>query len=390
MLTDRRPPPRAAPWTQSRWADIRIAAVVGLVQIVGTSVAASHQTPVRSFDVWAALLLAIGPVALVARRRAPGTVLAIAFVSTFVYDALGYGHGPIFISLIVAFFTAVMYGRRAVAWSILGLGWISFGFLDHIIGNQPRTSLGGLVALAAYLLVLGTASEIVRSRRDRSLEAWRASEEEARRRASEERVRIARELHDVLAHNISLISVQAGVALHLMDDQPEQARTALTAIKQASREALGELRSVLDVLRQADDDALPRSPTPGLDGLDQLVARAGAAGLPVETVVQGNRRSLPAGVDLASYRIVQEALTNVVRHAGAATATVRVAYGDDAVTIEVADDGRGAPANSKAVGGNGIAGMRERAAALGGTFDAGSRPDGGFRVRARLPIEGDR
>ena len=199
-------------------------------------------------------------------------------------------------------------------------------------------------------------------------------------------MRIARELHDVLAHNISLISVQAGVALHLMDDQPEQARTALTAIKQASREALGELRSVLDVLRQADDDALPRSPTPGLDGLDQLVARAGAAGLPVETVVEGNRRSLPAGVDLASYRIVQEALTNTMRHAAASRATVTVALGPDTVSVEVTDDGRGGAHTD----GHGLCGMRERAAALGGTFDAGSRPDGGFRVRARLPIEGDR
>ena len=223
-------------------------------------------------------------------------------------------------------------------------------------------------------------------------EAWRVHEEETRRRASDERLRIARDLHDVVAHHISLMNVQAGVALHLMDEQPEQARTALTAIKQASGEALQELRSVLDILRQgdgADEQAPPRTPTPGLGELDTLVERATAAGLDVRAAVAGTSHPLPVSVDTTAYRIVQEALTNVARHAGsAAAATIRVDYGDDDVVVEVEDDGRGAPVNgaSKNGGGNGIPNMRERAEALGGQLDAGPRPGGGFRVRAWLPV----
>jgi signal transduction histidine kinase len=208
-----------------------------------------------------------------------------------------------------------------------------------------------------------------RSRRERSL------------------LRIARELHDVLAHNISLINVQAGVALHLIDERPEQARGALSAIKDASKEALGELRSVLDVLRQTDERP-PRSPTAGLARLDELVSRATAAGLEVRTEVDGSPRPLAAGVDLAAFRIVQEALTNVARHAGPATAIVRLAYGERELTLQVDDDGRGRPADATPAGGSGIAGMRERAIALAGTLDAAARPGGGFQVRARLPLNG--
>jgi len=188
----------------------------------------------------------------------------------------------------------------------------------------------------------------------------------------------------VLAHNISLINVQAGVALHLMDEQPGQSRTALAAIKQASNDALGELRSVLDVLRQGDE-AEPRSPASGLAQLDSLVAGAAATGLEVRTRVEGAPRPLSAGTDLAAFRIVQESLTNVTRHAGpAASATVRIGYGADELVVEVTDDGRGAAAGGG--GGNGIRGMRERVAALGGELTAGPRPGSGFRVLARLPL----
>jgi signal transduction histidine kinase len=221
------------------------------------------------------------------------------------------------------------------------------------------------------------------------LEAARTRAEEDRRRAGEERLRIARELHDVLAHNISLINVQAGVALHLMDEQPGQSRTALVAIKQASNDALRELRSVLDILRQGSD--APRSPTSGLDSLDGLVANAAAAGLEVRSRVEGTPRPLPAGVDLAAFRIVQEALTNVTRHAGRpATATVLVAYGDHDLTVQVDDDGEGVDRAHPNGGGNGIRGMRERAATLGGELTAGPRPGGGFRVSAQLPLDGAR
>jgi signal transduction histidine kinase len=203
-------------------------------------------------------------------------------------------------------------------------------------------------------------------------------------------MRIARELHDVLAHNISLINVQAGVALHLMDEQPGQSRTALAAIKQASNDALGELRSVLDVLRQGDE-AEPRSPASGLAQLDSLVAGAAATGLEVRTRVEGAPRPLSAGTDLAAFRIVQESLTNVTRHAGPATTTVLLAYGEKDLTIQVDDDGRGVEPPSVAGiplrPGRGLAGMRERVAALGGELTTGPRPGGGFRVQARLPLD---
>jgi signal transduction histidine kinase len=184
-----------------------------------------------------------------------------------------------------------------------------------------------------------------------------------------------------------LINVQAGVALHLIDEQPERAGPALAAIKQASKETLDELKSVLDALRGVDEEEAPRAPTPGLEDVGRLVARSFDAGLPVRFEESGVRLPVPAGVDLAAYRIVQEALTNVTRHAGATSVTVRLLHGEHDLTIEVEDDGRGRAEGVNGAG-SGIAGMRERAIALGGTFDAGPQPGRGFRVRASLPLDG--
>jgi len=304
---------------------------------------------------------------------------------TLTYVVRDYPDGPVYISLVVAFFTAVTMGRRRVAVAALLLGYPLMLWLGWVIGTRPAPGLGSILGVAAWLFVLLAVSEIVRVRRTGAIEAWRTREEEARRRASEERLRIAQELHDVLAHNISLINVQAGVALHLMDEQPEQARTALTAIREASKDALGELRSVLDILRQSGE-APPRSPTAGLDDLPRLIAGAEGAGLTVRTDIRP-LPPLPPGVDLAAYRIVQEALTNVTRHAHARSATVRIAYDAGSVVVEVLDDGAGMVASStSAGGGNGIPGMRERAAALGGELSAGPGPAGGFLVRATLPV----
>src|SRR5215472_631875 len=189
-------------------------------------------------------------------------------------------------------------------------------------------------------------------------------------------------------HYLSLISVQSGVALNLNQQLPEQARAALDAVKQASKDALGELRSALEVLRQ-DGEPAPRSPAPALARLGDLVSQASAPGLEVTAETEGTVRPLPFGVDVAAYRIAQEALTNVARHAGPATATVRVTYGVEDLTVQVDDDGR-RPGRPVPAGGTGIAGMRERAAALGGELYAGPRPGGGFRVRARLPLTGAR
>jgi signal transduction histidine kinase len=216
-------------------------------------------------------------------------------------------------------------------------------------------------------------------------ETDRARRQEEVARANQERLRIARELHDVLAHNVSLINVQAGTALHLLDREPERARPALEAIKEASSETLREVRSVLEIVRRQGEPA-PLAPTVGLAGLDDLIARTSAAGIPVRRQTHGSPRALPASVDLAVYRIVQEALTNVARHARPASAVVRLSFADEELTLEVEDDGR-RPVNGASAG-NGLAGMRERVAALGGEFSAGPRTGIGFRVAARLPLRG--
>ncbi|GAB3456422.1 sensor histidine kinase [Streptomonospora sediminis] len=267
------------------------------------------------------------------------------------------------------------------------------------IGEAIAFDLWRTLSVLAWALVVLLAGEIARSHRAyvrevqrRAAEAERTREEEARRRATEERLRIARELHDVIAHSISLINVQAGAAAHRRDD-PEAAFAALGHIKDASRNTLRELRSTLGVLRQADDGAgAPVAPAPSLARVAELTEQTAAAGLPVRLEITGTPGPLPAAVDLAAYRIVQEALTNALRHSGAADAGVSVVYGDAELGVAVTDDGPatgpGAPPE-----GNGLRGMRERAIAVGGTCSAGPRADGaGFAVRAAfpLPAAGDR
>ena len=360
---------------------------VGLIQFAGTWFSSDEQPERRALDAVAVVLLLAGPVALVARRRHPVPVLAATLAATLLYLLLGYPYGPVFVSLVVAFFSAVTRGHRLAAWVTAGVGFAAHVAVVLVAGTEDDSPLSHAVVVAAWLLVVLVVGEVARVGRERAAEAERAHREEARRRAGEERLRIAQELHDVLAHNISLINVQAGVALHLLDEQPEQARTALSAIKDASKDVLGELRSVLGILRQGDEEP-PRSPSPSLEHLDDLVSRAASAGLEVRVDVEGDPKPLPASVDRAAYRIVQEALTNVTRHAGPATAALRVAYGDEELTVQVDDNGRGIPSAETSGGGSGIPGMRERAAALGGELQAGPRPGGGFRVRARLPLDG--
>jgi signal transduction histidine kinase len=246
--------------------------------------------------------------------------------------------------------------------------------------------------LAGWLVASFVLGEVSRGRREyieqveqRAIDAERTREEEARRRAGEERIRIARELHDVLAHHISVINVQAGVAVHLIDRQPEQARTALAAISEASKDALRELRATLGVLRQVDE-AEPRTPVPGLSSLDDLVARASAAGLAVSIELERDAEPLPSGPDFAAYRIIQEALTNVARHARASRVWISIRRLAGGVEITVDDDGVATPSGEPIQPGNGLTGMRERATAVGGTLEAGPKPDGGFRVTARLPL----
>jgi signal transduction histidine kinase len=370
------------------WLDVFPVLLVAILQVGGTA-AAGHNQPERwSLNALGVALLLAGPAALLVRRRWPEVTLAVALSAALAYWLTDFPRGPAgFPALIFALVSAVLAGRRAFAWGTLAVGYLGFTVLPPLLG-QESWNVGRALGLAAWLLVLGTGAEILRTRRERQAELAHVQAEEARRRASEERLLIARELHDVLAHNISLINVQAGVALHLLAERPDQARPALTAIKDASKEALGELRSVLDVLRRSEDGATaPRAPTAGLRDLPGLVERTRTAGLDVALDVSGEARSVPAGVDLAAFRVVQEALTNVVRHAGTSSARVRLDYGDDQLTVQVDDDGAGAAVRPSEGGGRGIAGMRERVQALSGSFEAGPRPGRGFRVRARFPIE---
>ncbi len=324
-------------------------------------------------------------------------VLVFVFAVTVAYVARGYLLGPNFLSLGFAIVSALFAGERVLAWAAVAVGWVVFLGLQWALGHSGGPKVLAVLAIAAWLLVALAGAERMRSRQERFAEAKRTRELQARRQADEERLRIAQELHDVLAHNISLINVQSGVALHLMDEKPEQARIALTAINEASADALREVRSVLGVLRGTGEQA-PRAPTAGLARLEELVTRTTATGVGVTLEVHGQSRPLPASIDLAAFRIVQEALTNIVRHAGASVATVELTYGPDELTVQVDDDGpdpgasgsrRDLPAPDGEGGGNGIPGMRERAVALGGTFDAGPRSSGGFRVRARIPLPGE-
>ena len=374
-----------------RRGEVLGAVVVAAIQVGGTAGAAHSQAATgRPYEPLAWGLLVLSAAGLLLRRRSAVAALVATAVPVWVYFALGYPGGPVYLAVIGALIGALARGRRVAAWVALAVGYPMFVWVAPLVAGQPPPQPATAVGTAAWLVACAAIVELVKSRRERAVEFRRTRAEESRRRAGEQRMAIARELHDVLAHHISLISVQAGVALHLMDEQPEQARTALTAIRQASRESLGELRSVLELLRHGADgadgaDGAPRAPAPGLDALDALVERTSAAGLPVTVEVTGAARPLPAAVGLAAYRIVQEALTNVTRHAGRpVTATVRLDYAPDQLTVEVTDDGPGAEDASGT--GSGLLGMAERAAALGGQLDAGPRPGGGFRVAARLPV----
>jgi signal transduction histidine kinase len=362
--------------------DVVLAAAVGVVQVGATYAAAHHQQVHHPWDPGAVALLAVGPAALAWRRRYPVAVLWVALASALAYWVIGYGRGPLFLALIVALINALVEGHRRAAIASLAAGYTGFLWLGPLLGRDSWPPVQNALALAAWLLVLFGVGEAMQTRKVRAAERARVREADTRRKASEERLAIARELHDVLAHNISVINVQAGTALHRAKRSEEHAYDALAAIRKVSQDTLVELRSVLGALRDVDE-APPRGPTPTLARLSELVASAAAAGVTARVESCGSERDLPASIDVAAYRIVQEALTNVARHAGTATADVRVEYGDDDLVVQVDDDG---PVATPLTMGTGITGMTERAIALGGRLQAGPRPAGGFRVRAWLPV----
>ncbi len=359
--------------------------------VVGRPIAENND---QRFDGWTIVTgLVIGGV-LVFRRVAPEATLAVTVAGLGVWTVADFAGGPIYLAPLVPLYTLAVLGlrrRTVIAVVAMSVAFVVFA----LISDERAAHLGFLVAFAGWAggaVFLGTAQRNRRAylaqleQRARDLEESR--EEEARRRVAEERLRIARDLHDVIAHGIATIHMQSGAALHVIDRHPEQAVPALTAVKQLSKQTLQELRATLDVLRADDAEAAPLAPTPGLDRLTALVDVTRQAGLPVELEIVGGETPAPTAVDVAAYRIVQESLTNVMRHAGArARATVTVRRTDRAVDIEVVDDGLGVAA-PPANGGHGIIGMRERAATVGGTVVAGANRGGGFRVQAHLPYDG--
>ncbi|MBC9716000.1 sensor histidine kinase [Streptomyces sp. TRM66268-LWL] len=357
---------------------------------VGSGFAAHAQTDYRNgLDAFARALLFAGTALLLLRKKYPVQVVFAVAATTMVYLGAGYAYGPVFVTVAFAVFAAIVAGHRRAAWAAIGMLWLGHLLIAHWLyrwlppSGDSAASWSGELVVAAWVVAIVAVAELARVRREQWARERAERAEAARRRADEERLRIARELHDVLAHSISVINVQAGVGLALLDADPEQARTALTTIKSASKEALGEVRQVLESLRAPGD--APRAPAPGLDRLPELVQQASSAGLTVEVTRQGKEVPLAPGADLAAFRIVQEALTNVVRHSGSRAARVTIGYGTSELELLVDDDG---PASGADAGGsgNGLAGMRERAAALGGTIEAGPRQDGGFRVRALIPL----
>ncbi|MGR8011979.1 sensor histidine kinase [Streptomyces hypolithicus] len=340
-------------------------------------------------DLFARLLLLAGAALLLLRHRYPVLVAFGTSAAAMLYLGAGYPYGPVFVPVAMGCFSAVVAGHRRAAWAAVGMLWAGHVLISHWLyrwlppGADEAAPWGQELVVAAWVAAILAGSELVRVRREQWVRERVERQAAEKRRADEERLRIARELHDVLAHSISVINVQAGVGLALLDSDPEQARSALTTIKAASKEALGEVRQVLDTLRTPGD--APRSPAPGLDRLPELVEQAAGAGLTVRIGTEGSRATLAPGADLAAFRIVQEALTNVVRHSGSRTAQVTLRYAPGALRLLIDDEG---PATGDGAGGsgNGLVGMRERAAALGGTIEAGPRPDGGFRVQATLPF----
>ncbi|MEU9900024.1 MULTISPECIES: sensor histidine kinase [Streptomyces phaeochromogenes group] len=342
----------------------------------------SEQNSATNLDLLGYVLLALGGLVLAARRRAPAPVLAATGLCAVGYQAAGFDVPAV--AFLFAVYAAVRAGHRTitVAASVTMVAALPLAALAsglHDTGEAFAQARGALEL--AWLIAAGAAGEALRQAERRADEAERTREETARRRADEERLHIARELHDSLTHQISVIKVQAEAAVHVARKRDEPVPEALLAIREASREATRELRATLEVLR---DDG--KTPPHGLDDVPDLVERARTSGLDATLTIEGHRHDVPAAVDRTAYRIVQESLTNIARHAAAATASVRIDYRPDALAVRVDDDGKARP-DTAPVPGVGLLGMRERITALGGRLHAQPRSEGGFTVQAELPVD---
>ncbi|UQI45131.1 sensor histidine kinase [Streptomyces sp. HU2014] len=355
--------------------------------------------PWPPFDAWAIALSAVTGLPLAFRRAAPRTVLAVSCAGLVLYSAGGYQPSANVWPPMLAFFTVatelptcqVLPGAllTACVWEYAGLS-------AHVLSVVVATAQTVLVLGLAWAFGAGARRLAERNGQLRVLTRRLQLEQAARARheVTEERMRIARELHDVVAHHLSVIAIQSGLARYVFDTEPDTARTAVGTVADTARQSLEEMRGLLQVLRLPPADgngpeapvAPPEGSTPGLSDLPELVERVRAAGVDADLSVTGVARPLPPGGDLSTYRIVQEALTNVLKHAPAARATVALHYARDLLVVRVDDDGGGSGAERLPGGGQGLLGMRERAKLYGGTFAAGPRRQGGYEVLLTLPL----
>jgi signal transduction histidine kinase len=411
--------------------DTAIAVVITVIAVAASYGEAHPTTPGAYFTgghhlphtpIVALLLVVLGGAALAWRQKYPRLVVCVATAATVAYTLPGYVNGVALLLPAVGLVTVAT--RFPVRYSVVWAAAVTVVLMAATAANNPLGRYSGgfwiIPANDAVALFVGIAIANRTYVHSARMQAARQAALDAQRRVEEERLRIARELHDVVAHTMATITVQSAAATQLLRDRPDEAAECLKAIRAASKDGLRELRAILDVLRTAaggdEDPADPTQPTPGLSRLDALTAGVRAAGLPVTVTVTGRQRELPAVTDLSAFRIIQEALTNTLRHAGPATAAVTVDYGESALRVEVTDTGHGltgsaadeaytafvigtgfprpalaagqhpAAASTDTVG-HGLRGMRERATAAGGTIDIGPRPEGGFRVAAHLPLD---
>jgi signal transduction histidine kinase len=374
-------------WPRAADAALAVAVFLATVFLVDGPGDAVVVRPVGDVPIPALVVFAVASAALYRRRHAPLAVLGVALAAWAV--TLGSGYADLGGAAIIALYSAGRYATND-RWEQLGVAAaVVVVILDGLLDPVPW---GEILFGAVVMFVAWYVGRRVRLRQQRAAQLRREQAAEARRIVIEERTRIARELHDVVAHRVSLMTVQAGAAKAVAAEDPEGALRAMGAVEEAGRQALDELRHLLGILRpESDLDGL--GPQPGLADLPRLVEQTRGAGLDVSLATDGVSAGLPARVDLFAYRIVQEALTNVLKHAGPGARTeVRLGTDQAGIVIEVLDDGRGAavlPGAEAGPRGHGIVGMRERARLLGGTLDARPRPGGGFQVVAHLPTGGE-
>lgn len=356
------------------WADVALAALTLLLS-ASLLVSLGRREPQVGPAAWAAVLVHCLPVAV--RRRAPRSAFALSTAGGGVYLAMGWPMVGLGLTALIMTYSLAAYVPRRE--SLAGLALIEVGLVAALavggISLQPDTMVGNALMLAAAW-ALGDSA---RRRRGAALVDQRRLAQQA---VSEERLRLARELHDIVAHSMSVVTVQAGTARMVLDDDPAHAKKALASIEQVSRQAMDELRRLLDVLRD-EGEGPSLAPMPQLDDLDQLVAGAAEGGMPLEVRVEGSRRPLPPGVELATFRVVQEALTNVRKHAPGAPARLSIAFQEEEVVVEVENDL--APGEPSGRPGHGLAGMRERVSLYGGDLQAGPTAQETFRLVARIP-----